>query len=165
MRGGSVSTRGGQPQVAGGGIEFDQICGNCAGAQCSCIVSNTTLDIENSTAGGNVVPLEEGCGSFLCSQTNPGTTGPNTINIPCGGTAGFNPYAELEAEQAAAQAAAKKNAWLWTLIAIGIALALIYFIILFVHPIMGTMGYGVEPMTVMPVSNPPLNLVPISQSA
>lgn len=118
----------------GGGIDFDQLCGNCAGAQCSCIVSNTTIDIANSTIGGNVVPINEGCGSLTCSQTNPGITGPQTITVPCDGTGSFNPYAQYEAELAAAQAAAKKNAWLWTLIAVGIALVLIFFIILFVHP-------------------------------
>lgn len=123
----------------GGGIEFDQVCGNCpSGAQCSCVVSDTTIDVFNSTIGGNLVPIGEGCGSFLCSQTNPGTTGPATINVPCTGTGAFNPYAQLEAEQEAANATAKKNAWVWTLIAIGIALVLIYFIVLIVHPIMGT---------------------------
>ena len=136
----------------GGGIEFNQICGNCPGAQCSCIVSNTTIDIENSTIGGNFVPVGEGCGSFLCSQTNPGTTGPNIINVPCDGTAGFNPYAEFEAEQAAAQEAARKNAWVWTLIAIGIALMLIYLIIFVVHPIMGSEIVT----TVTPPTTPPV---------
>ena len=118
----------------GGGIDFNQICGNCQGAQCSCIVSNTTVDISNSSIGGNVIPVSEGCGSLTCSQTNPGTTGPVNITVPCGSTAGFNPFAQFEAEQAAAEAAAKKNAWLWTLIAIGIALLLIFLIIAFVQP-------------------------------
>lgn len=120
----------------GGGINFDQVCANCGGANCSCIISNTTIDIENSTIGGNVIPVSAGCGSFTCSQTNPGTTGPVTLAVSCTGGA-INPYTEFEAEQAAAQAQQKKNAWLWTLVAIGIALALIYLIIYFVHPVMG----------------------------
>lgn len=118
----------------GNGLDFNQVCANCGDTQCSCIVSNTTIDISNSTIGGNVIPINEGCGSFTCSQTNPGITGPRVINVPCGTTGSFNPYAEYEAEVAAAQANAKKNAWLWTLIAIGIALVLIYFIILIIHP-------------------------------
>lgn len=118
----------------GGGLNFNQICGNCEGAQCSCIVSNTTVDIFNSIIGGNVVPISQGCGSFTCSQTNPGNTGPATITVPCGGTGPFNPYAQYDAEVAAARATAKKNAWLWTLIAIGTALVIIFFIILFIHP-------------------------------
>lgn len=135
----------------GGGIEFNQVCSNCpVGAQCSCVISNTTLDIENSTIGGNVVPVAEGCGSFICSQTNPGTTGPNTLSVPCGTTAGFNPYLEFEAEQAAANATAKKNAWLWTLIAIGIAMILIYVIIFIVHPIMGEQAAVASPIVTAP---------------
>lgn len=119
----------------GGGINFDQLCGsNCSQSGCSCIVSNTTIDIANSTIGGNLVPVNEGCGSFTCSQTNPGITGPQIINVPCDGTGSFNPYAQYEAELAAAQAAAKKNAWLWTLIAVGTSLILIFFIIFFIHP-------------------------------
>jgi hypothetical protein len=31
----------------GGGITFDQICGNCGGNPCSCIISNTEIDIIN----------------------------------------------------------------------------------------------------------------------
>jgi hypothetical protein len=81
-----------------------------------------------------VVPVNEGCGSFTCSQTNPGNTGPAIINVPCGTSGSFNPYAEYEAEVAAAQAAAKKSSWLWTLLIIGIALVLIFLIILFIHP-------------------------------
>lgn len=119
----------------GGGIDFDQVCGNCGGgAQCSCIVSDTTVDISNSTIGGNVIPVSEGCGALTCSQTNPGTTGPSTITVPCGTTAGFNPYAQYEAEVAAAQAAAKKDSFLITLIIIGAALVIIFLIILFIHP-------------------------------
>jgi len=117
----------------GGGIDFNQICANCSGAQCSCIVSNTTVDITNSTIGGNVIPISEGCGAFTCSQTNPGITGPAIINVLCG-TGSFNPYEQYEAEVAAAQASAKKSSWLWTLLVISIALVLIFFIILFIHP-------------------------------
>lgn len=117
----------------GGGINFDQICANCNGAQCSCIVSDTTIDISNSTIGGNVVPVGQGCGNLSCTQTNPGITGPNTIPVPCGVT-GFNPYAQFDAAVVAAQQEAKKTSWLWTMIAIGIGLLLIFLIIYFIHP-------------------------------
>lgn len=119
----------------GGGINFNQICDNCAGAQCSCIVSNTTVDISNSTIGGNVVPIADGCGSVTCSQTNPGITGPNVITVECGST-GYNPYTEYEAKVAAAKQSAEKSSWLWTIIAIGIGLVLIFIIIFFVYPIL-----------------------------
>ncbi|CAH6421717.1 Hypothetical protein HVR_LOCUS1357 [uncultured virus] len=117
----------------GGGINFNQICAGCQNSQCSCIVSDTTVDIANSTIGGNVVPIGEGCGSINCTQTNPGTTGPSTIPVPCGST-GFNPYAQYDAEVEAAQAEARKSAIFWTLVAIGAALVVIFLIIFFVHP-------------------------------
>jgi len=117
----------------GGGIEFNQICSNCGGGQCSCIVSDTTIDISNSTIGGNVIPVSEGCGSLVCSQTNPGITGPSTIAVSCG-TTGFNPYAQYEAEVVAAQQAARKSSILWTLLVIGAGLLLIFLIIFFIYP-------------------------------
>lgn len=117
----------------GNGINFTQVCGNCSG-QCSCVVANTTIDIANSTIGGNLVPINEGCGNFNCMQTNPGTTGPSMIPVPCGTTAGFNPYAQYQAEVAAEQAAANKSAIFWTLVAIGAALFVIFLIIFFIHP-------------------------------
>lgn len=120
----------------GGDIEFDQICGNCGGTQCSCIVSDTTIDISNGTIGGNFIPVAQGCGSITCSQTNPGITGPATLTVQCG-TGTVNPYTEFEEAKAAAEAEAKKNAWLWTLIAIGVAIVLIYLIIVVIHPVMG----------------------------
>ncbi len=141
----------------GNGLNFDMICGNCENAQCSCIVSNTTIDISNSTIGGNVIPVSEGCGSLTCSQTNPGITGPATLTVPCG-TGPTNPYAEYEAEVAAAQAEAKKNAWLWTLIAIGIALVLIYLIIFIIHP---NLFLEQESITI-PIQQPINNQVPIN---
>lgn len=118
----------------GGGINFNQVCGNCPNAQCSCIISDTTIDVANSTIGGNLVPVREGCGNLTCTQTNPGTTGPATITVPCGTTAGYNPYAEYDAAVTAAQDQAQKSSFLWTLLIIGIALVLIFLIILFVHP-------------------------------
>jgi len=117
----------------GGGINFNQICGNCPNSQCSCIISNTTVDIANSTIGGNVVPVREGCGTLTCTQTNPGTTGPATITVPCG-TTGYNPYAEYDAQVTAAQTSANKSSFLWTLLIIGIVLILIFLIILFLNP-------------------------------
>jgi hypothetical protein len=117
----------------GGGIDFDQICGNCQGAICSCVASNTTIDISNSTIGGNVVPIRQGCGTFTCTQTNPGITGPNTISVPCGGT-GYNPYETYDAAVEAAQKKGQKESWLWTMLAIGVGLVLIFLIIFFLTP-------------------------------
>lgn len=127
----------------GGGINFNQICANCPNAQCSCIVSNTTVDIGNSTIGNNVVPIGQGCGSISCTQTNPGLTGPNTIPVSCG-TGSFNPYTQYDAQTKAAQQQAKKTSWLWTMLTVGIALVLIFFIIFLIHP-----NFFYEPRTVI----------------
>ena len=122
-----------QSQI-GGGIDFNQICANCPGGQCSCIVSNTTIDIDNSTIGGNVVPVAEGCGSISCTQSNPGVTGPAQLPVACSGTGSVNPYAEFEAETAAAEAAANQSSLLWTIAIIGVGLILIFLIIWLLHP-------------------------------
>lgn len=140
----------------GGGIDFDQICGNCQGAQCSCIISDTTIDIANSTIGGNVVPVGQGCGVINCTQSNPGSTGPSTISVPCG-TTGFNPYAEYDAAVSAAQAEAKKSSIFWTLVAIGAALVVIFLIIFFIAK------YRTVPPEISPTTIP--QVTPINTSS
>lgn len=122
-----------QSQI-GGGIDFDQICANCGDAQCSCIVSNTTVDINNSTIGGNVVPVGEGCGSISCTQSNPGIIGPSVIPVNCGATGSVNPYDQYEAEVAAETARAQKTSLIWTIALVGLGLLIIFLIILFLHP-------------------------------
>lgn len=122
----------------GGGINFNQICNNCVNSVCSCVVSDTTVDVENSIIGGNVVPIAQGCGVLTCSQTNPGLTGPNTITVACG--TGFNPYAQFDAEVQAAQQQAQKQSWLYTMIAVGIGLVLIFLFIFFIQPNFGAAG-------------------------
>lgn len=118
----------------GGDIDLSQICNGCGTTQCSCIVSGTTVDIINSSIGGNVNLISESCSAVTCQQPNPGPTGPSMISVPCGtGTTGSdNPYIEYEARLAAARTEAKKDSWIWTMIAIGIALVIIYFIILLI---------------------------------
>lgn len=117
----------------GGGIDFNQICGGCGIGQCSCIVEGTTVDVLNSTIGGNFVPINEGCGNFTCTQTNPGPTGPVTINVPCG-TGASNPYDEYQAQVTVAKQEAHKTSMMWTLLIIGGSLFIIFLIILLLHP-------------------------------
>lgn len=116
-----------------GGIDMDQICAGCGNANCQCIVSDTTVDITNSTIGGNVIPVNQACGTLSCNQTNPGLTGPAVIPVPCGST-GFNPYAGFDAATEAAQADAKRKSIFWTLVIVGVALLLIFLIIFFIQP-------------------------------
>lgn len=118
----------------GNGIQFDQMCDNCPGGQCSCIISNATVDVENSTIAGNLVPIGEGCGTLTCTQVNPGSTGPSSITVPCGATAGFNPYTAFETEQEAAQESATKSSVFWTVIIVSVCLLIIFFIISLLHP-------------------------------
>ena len=145
----------------GGGLNFNQVCGNCGtNNQCSCIISDTTVDITNSTIGGSVIPIFEGCGTTTCTQTNPGTTGPATITVSCG-TGSFNPYTQYQEQVAAQQAQAQKSSLLWTVLVIAIACALIYLIILFIHPNKlppeGATLQQQTPTTIPPAYNPPYN--------
>lgn len=117
----------------GGGVNFDQVCAGCTGGVCSCIVSDNVVDINNSIIGGNVLPINQGCGTLTCTQTNPGVTGPQTIPISCG-TGASNPIAEYEDRVQAANAEGYKNAWLITLVFVLLGLVGIYLIIWLIHP-------------------------------
>lgn len=114
-------------QIAGG-INFNQICSGCQGSQCSCIVSDTTIDIQNSTIGGNFVPVAEGCGSSTCYQTNTTTIGPNRIPVPCssGTNPDNNPFQEYQSADDTAQAKARKKGWIVTIIIICVFLVAMF---------------------------------------
>lgn len=117
-----------------GGINFEQVCSGCQGAQCSCIVSDTTIDISNSTIGGNFVPIAEGCGSSTCYQTNNTSLGPERIPIlcPAGVSQGNNPFATYQATQVAGQQKASKTGWMITVfVAAGLLLLMFSLILLF----------------------------------
>lgn len=116
-------------QVAGG-ITFEQVCGNCPGGNCSCIISNNTVDIVNSTIGGVVIPISEGCGVLNCQQTNPAKIGPNTIPSPCGLSGAYNPFTEYDQNLSNAQTNAKRTSWIWTILII-LAVLILLFIALY----------------------------------
>jgi hypothetical protein len=118
---------------AAGGINFNQACNNCPGGVCSCIISDITIDLANSTIGNNF-SVQEGCNFYTCYQTNPGDTGPSQLVVPCGTTAGYNPYAEYDNAVRAAQTSAYQTSFFWTMVVIGVCLLFIFFIILFIHP-------------------------------
>lgn len=130
---------------AGGGININQICGNCEGANCSCIIDNTTIDISNTIIGNNIIPINQICGSMTCSQLNSGLTGPTTINVPCGQT-GFNPYEEYDEQVRNAQAVAKRNSYVVTMIIVGITLLLIFLLIIFINPNLYPIEGKIEPI-------------------
>lgn len=118
----------------GGGIDFTQVCANCGGGGCSCVVADTTIDITNSVIGGVVFPVSEGCGNVSCTQSNPGVTGPTSISVSCSGTGPQNPYAEFEAAQAAAKARSMKTSIIWTVVVIGLGLLIIFLLLLLFYP-------------------------------
>jgi hypothetical protein len=117
----------------GGGVNFNQVCNNCPDGNCSCIIQDTTVDIQNSVIGGNLIPVNNGCNAYTCYQSNPGVTGPANINVPCG-TTGYNPYSDYDQAVAEAQALAQRSSIFWTVVIIGIGLALIFIMILWIHP-------------------------------
>ena len=158
----------------GGGINFENFCGNCQGTNCSCIISSTQVDITNSTISGNVVPVLNSCGTFSCTQTNPGLTGPNIIATVCG-KGPNNPYEQYDANVAKAKEKAHKESWSWTLIIVCISLILIFLIIFFIHPITirptpvasqpNTIPKNNEQSSIIPSSkNNIVSTIPVSQS-
>lgn len=117
---------------AGGGINFNQICGNCSG-NCSCIISDTSVDIIGSTIGGDINIIDQNCGNLTCTQTNPSTTGPSTITVDCSEDY-YNPYDQYDQAVEQAQHQARKRSFLWTVLIVLLGLALIYFIIAIIIP-------------------------------
>jgi hypothetical protein len=117
----------------GGGIQFNQVCGSCPNGQCSCVVDSTDVTIIDSIIGDNFIPVLQNCGSFVCLQDNPATSGPRTIPVDCGDI-GFNPYDEYQSKLAAANAAAKQTSLFWVVVIIGAALVVVFLLILFLYP-------------------------------
>lgn len=115
-----------------GDLNFNQLCGNCGDTQCSCVISNTTIDISNSTIGGRAIPVQNNCGSLTCSQTNTGLTGPSVVPIDCGDTT--NPFTEYNALTEQADQTATKNSNILTIIIIFIILLLILLFLFFLYP-------------------------------
>jgi hypothetical protein len=52
-------------------LSFQQLCGNCRNAQCSCSIVNLNINAENSKIGN--INLEQECSSSNCYKVNPNT--------------------------------------------------------------------------------------------
>lgn len=117
-----------------GGININQVCGNCGPEQnggisgtCSCVIDNNNIDIVNSVIGGNI-SLNENCGNITCNQSNPSTIGPNIINVPCDASNNYNPFTQYQQEAAAAQQKAGIWSIIWLIVIIIVALIIIFII-------------------------------------
>lgn len=117
-----------------GGINVNQVCGNCGPEQnngisgtCSCVIDNSNIDIVNSVIGGNV-SLNENCGNITCNQSNPSTIGPNVINVPCDAGNNFNPFTQYQQETQQAEQKANTISTIWLVVIIIIALIILYII-------------------------------------
>lgn len=123
----------------GGGINFDQICGQCNGCNpgenctCSCIIDSTEVDILNSQIGGNVVPALQQCGQRNCVQRNAGLNGPEYVPISCS-EIGTNIYSEYDAKVLESKERSMKISTFWTLVAVGIGLVVIFLLVWFLFP-------------------------------
>ena len=117
----------------GGGISFAQVCGSCPEGECSCIIDNTTVDVINSTIDGNFAPIGEGCGGGTKTQTNPGVTGPKTIDTGLDQN-NFNPYQTFEEEVAREREQAFKSSSIWTMLLISFGMIIVYILIYHLHP-------------------------------
>lgn len=105
-------------------VDFNQICGSCGSGVCSCIISDSSVSVINSTVGGSVVPALQMCGSSTCTQTNPGKYGPEKITVPCSNNP-TNIYAEYDKLVQEQKAQNQRAGILWTLVVLGIILILI----------------------------------------
>lgn len=117
-----------------GNLDFNQVCGNCPGGQCSCIIADSTVDVFNSTINGTTIPISENCGTLTCSQTNSSSIGPATLTVPCTPGTPSNPFIGYDTNQIAAQNSALKSSFSITLIIIGLGLLLVFLFILFIYP-------------------------------
>lgn len=79
--------------VSASTLQFNQLCSGCTDANCSCIISNNDVDIANSTIGGKLIPVDEGCGNLSCNVSNTGA-GPSNIVTDCQGDNGLGPINE-----------------------------------------------------------------------
>lgn len=68
------------------GIQFNQLCSGCTDSNCSCIVSGASVDVTNSTIGGYVIPVTQGCGQLSCNAPNSSSVGPSLITTDCSNT-------------------------------------------------------------------------------
>lgn len=66
-----------------GGIQFNNVCGNCKDASCACIIASNTIEIINgSEIKGSIINSNK-CGKIMCQVPNPDPTGLPMIEIPC----------------------------------------------------------------------------------
>lgn len=123
----------------GGSIDFNNVCGNCNGSNCSCIITDTNIDINNGTIGGNVVPFSQGCGNYICGSTNNGNIGPNVINGQCSGidggngNDGMNSFVQWNLEHSLEKNKSQVNSNFWTFVLIGVGLILIFVLSVFMR--------------------------------
>ena len=67
----------------GGDISFNQLCGNCNDAGCSCSIVDVNINAQNSTIGD--INLKQNCTSTNCFKTNPDNG--QLIPVSCDATA------------------------------------------------------------------------------
>ncbi len=54
--------------TTGEGLQLNQVCQGCEDGGCTCVVSNQELDLQNSLVGGNVIPVNQVCSWYSCTQ-------------------------------------------------------------------------------------------------
>lgn len=115
-----------------GGVNLNQVCGNCGDGTCSCIVSNNNITVVNSSIGGNLTPILQQCGNLSCTQLNPGATGPNTITTDCSSEI-FNPYTTYDSNLNNLIENNSKNSIITTILLIALGMIVIFVLIYFLY--------------------------------
>lgn len=108
------------------GLNISQICGSCGdGQQCTCILSNNSIDVVDTALNGNITVSQMCSNGPTCTIPNTTGIGPPMLSVPCGSSS--DPFVEYTNQISIVQRQEKLAWWL----IIGIVL-LIGIIILFV---------------------------------
>jgi len=137
-----------QSQVGlNGGITFSQVCSGCAIAggtgTCSCILSGTTIAIIESEIPSLNITQEcgnGGIGGAACYATTKNANGviTNATRVPCSSQANYNPFAQIQAEDAANKlAATTRHNWLVLAILVAVLVVIMVLWMLLVRPTPG----------------------------
>lgn len=118
-----------------GGINFNQVCGNCGeDASCTCIVSGNTVEGAGASIGGGI-NLNNYCGSTQCSVPNPNGGSPSVLTVPCDQMNDpDSAFSQQLALYYAEQAAIKRDQIITVLIVIFIALVIIIIAFFLIRP-------------------------------
>lgn len=82
----------------GDSVDFNQVCGACTGGNCYCVISNTTVNLNDSTVGGRVIPVNNNCSNVSCNTNNNTDIGPSIVSGQCNVPNGLQVFQNIKDE-------------------------------------------------------------------